>query len=251
MKLERCNELVPHSFSEDGLVRFGDSVIVQHTDTGVLLACDPFESVVQNQEMFLVTGAAQPLAPKARNTYRIVQPPENLQDRVFDKSDPVLKVGQPFCLAASESLLVNQTNILNPQLYLCSMKKNERVGTRTTNRQLVYMAPLNDADSVWMTVVPSLGHKNASERYLSIGQPVAAGDTLLLTHRQTNMNLCVDPKNAIQSEFGVEFECYADRTALTGKLSLMMSEMSGQSTPIPSPSQTIRLWLEYGASRRS
>jgi hypothetical protein len=231
VKLERCNEIVPHSFSEDGLVRFGDSVVVQHSETGVLLACDPFEAVVQNQEMFLVTGAVQPIQPKARNTYRIVQPPERLQDRVFDLSDPVLKIGQPFCLAASDSLLVNQTNILNPQLYLCSMKKNERVGTRTTNRQLVYMAPVNDADSVWITTVPSMGHKNASERYLAIGGPVMACDTLQLTHRQTNMNLCVDPKNAIQSEFGVDYECYADRTALTGKVGLMMSEMSGQSTP--------------------
>ena len=41
----------------------------------MVLACDPFEAVVQNQEMFLVTGAAQPLESKARNTYRIVQPP--------------------------------------------------------------------------------------------------------------------------------------------------------------------------------
>ena len=231
VKLERCNEIVPHSFSEDGLVRFGDTVILQHNETGVVLACDPFEAVVQNQEMFLVTGAAQPLESKARNTYRIVQPPARLQDRVFDVSDPVLKIGQPFCLAASESLLVNQTNILNPQLYLCSMKKNERVGTRTTNRQLVYMAPVNDADSVWTTTVPSLGHRNASEKYLAIGQPVAAGINLQISHRQTNMNLCVDPRNAIQSEFGVDYECYADRTALTGKLGLVVSEMNGTSTP--------------------
>ena len=45
------------------------------------------------------------------------------------------------------------------------------------------------------------------------------------------MNLCVDPKNAMKSEFGVDYECYADRTALTGKLGLVVSEMSGLSTP--------------------
>ncbi len=230
IKLERCNEIVPHSFSEDGLVRFGDSVIIQHSQTGVLLACDPFEAVVQNQELYLVTGAEQPIVPKARNTFKIVQPPARQQDKVFDPSDPVLKIGQPFCLACSESLLVGNANILNPQLYLCSTKKNERVGTLTTNRQLVYMAPSNDADTVWTYTVPSMGRRNGSERYLAIGQPVPAGSTLQLTHRQTNMNLCVDPKNQIQSEFGVESECYADRTALTGKLSLMVSELNGEST---------------------
>ena len=230
VKLERCNEIVPHSYSEDGLVRFGDSVIIQHDQTGVILSCDPFEAVVQNQELYLVTGAEQPIVPKARNTFKIVQPPARQQDKSFDPSDPVLKIGQPFCLACSESLLVGSANILNPQLFLCSTKKNERIGTLTTNRQLVYMAPNNDADSVWTYSVPSMGKKNGSERFLSIGQPVSANVTLQLTHRQTNMNLCVDPKNQIQSEFGIESECYADRTALTGKLSLMVYEMNGQST---------------------
>ena len=27
IKLERCNEIVPHSYSEDGLVRFGDVIL--------------------------------------------------------------------------------------------------------------------------------------------------------------------------------------------------------------------------------
>ncbi len=230
VKLERCNEIVPHSFSEDGLIRFGDSVIIQHTETGVLLACDPFEAVVQNQELYLVTGASQPPVPKARNTFIVTQPPQRLQDKVFPSSDSVLKIGQPFCLACSESLLVNNTTILNPQLYLCSTKKNERMGTRTTNRQLVYMSPLNDGDSVWTYTVPSKGKRNASERYLAIGQAVEDSMCLQLNHRQTNMNLCVDAKNKMQSEFGVESECYADRTALSGKLGLVVSEMNGEST---------------------
>lgn len=230
VKLERCNEIVPFSYSEDGLVRFGDSVIIQHDQTGVILACDPFEAVVQNQEIYLVTGAEQPIVPKARNTFKIVQPPARQMDKVFDPSDPVLKIGQPFCLACSESLLVGSASILNPQLFLCSTKKNERVGTLTTNRQLVYMAPTNDADTVWTYTVPSMGKKNGSERYLAVGQAVTTGLVLQLTHRQTNMNLCVDPKNQIQSEFGVESECYADKTALTGKLGLMVYEMNGEST---------------------
>jgi hypothetical protein len=38
MKISQCTQVVPHSYSEDGLVRYGDTIILQHTSTGRSLA---------------------------------------------------------------------------------------------------------------------------------------------------------------------------------------------------------------------
>ncbi len=233
IKMQRCNEMVPLSFCEDGMIKFGDSIILQHDTSGAILACDPFEDLVQGQERFMVTGAEQPPVGKARNTFIVMRVPKKLNGASpYDDNDPYLRFGQSFCLGCSESLLVTQSNLLNPQLYLCSTKKNERNVTRNTNRQMVYLSPRNDADSVWLCMKPSQGRKNASERFLSNGTPVTTSEPMQLTHRQTNMYVDCDIKNKLESEFGVELECFCDRTAMSGKLGLMVSEFKGESTAL-------------------
>jgi len=113
---------------------------------------------------------------------------------------------------------------------LCSTKKNERNSTKTTNRQLVFMSPNNDADSIWILAMPSVGRANAAERYLANGAPFNTSDAVLITHRQTNCCLVCDPKQRDHTDFGVELECYADRTNAFGKLGLVVSEFKGLST---------------------
>jgi len=228
-KIARCTEVVPHSFSEDGLVRFGDTVMLSHDVTGTLLACDPFEDLVQGMNRFLVTASQQEALssrpqtpPVARSVFRVVRPPAHLCSPEDDGTDPVLRVGQAFCLECNESLLVQQNaNMLAPQLYLASTKKNERNVTRNTNRQMVYMSPNKDAESVWIAIKPSKGKANMSERFLSLGTGLSTSESFQLTHRQTYMYLTCDPNNKFMSEFGVELECYADRTALSGKVRLV------------------------------
>ena len=231
IKMERCNEIVPHSYSEDGTVKYGDTIILANDTTGALLSCDPFEDMVQGQERFLVSGSDQEPAPKARNTFRILRAPPKLQEAGSDISDPYVRYGQSFLLQCNESLLVSPTSqMLAPMLYLSSCKKNERTATRNTNRQMVYLSNRNDANAVWQFILPSKGRTNASERFLSLGREVVVDETVQLSHRQTNQYLTVDPKNKFESEFGVELECYCDREAMNGKLGLMVSEFEGKST---------------------
>jgi Ca2+-binding EF-hand superfamily protein len=231
IKMQRCCEIVPHSYAEDGLVKFGDSVIFSHDMTGAILSCDPFEEMVQGQERYLVSASnTSNVTPLARNTFRVSRPPKHLRDAGDDESSPYLRYGQSFLLEVSESLLISQSSsMLNPMLYLASCKKNERTATRT-NRQMVYLSPRCDADTIWQCTVPSKGKSNASERFLALGQEVNTSDVALLTHRQTNMLLTCDKKNQFESEFGIESECYCDRDSYKGKLSLMVSEFKGEST---------------------
>jgi hypothetical protein len=246
IKIGRCTEIVPHSFSPDGLVRFGDTVMLKHDATSSLLSCDPFEDLVQGQNRYLVTASSSSSSnPVARSVFRVVRPPPHLRSPEDDGADPLLKVGMAFCLECNESLLIQQnSNILAPMLYLASTKKNERNVTRNTNRQMVYMSPVQDAESVWFAIKPSKGKSNMSDRYLSIGSPLSTSEPFQLTHRQTNMYLTCDVHQKFMSEFGVELECYADRTALSGKLGLMVSEFKGLSTPqtLAKPDSPVYSW---------
>jgi len=107
---------------------------------------------------------------------------------------------------------------MEPRLYLSSTTKTERTSTKSTNRQLVFMSTANGADSIWTFMLPSRGKICNSERFLAKGNPVTIYDSLMLIHRQTNRCVTVDSKNSERTEFGFEFECYADRTSEFGKL---------------------------------
>lgn len=230
-KLAICTEIVPHTFSPDGLIRFGDSVILRHDTTGSVLACDPFERVDLGPESYLVSTVLEEPTPKARNTFRIVRPPRHLQDITDREEDPILKVGQPFLLAANESLLIQpNSSILSPALYLASTKKNERTSTKRTNRQMTFMTSTLDGDTVWIATIPSKGKANGTERFLTVGTPLSVSVSYQLTHRQTNTYITCDPNNKTKTEFGIELECYDDRSTSYGKIGLMVSEYKGLST---------------------
>jgi hypothetical protein len=190
-KLKKCNEVVPHTYSADGVIRFGDYVIISHDKTNTVLACDPFEEVIFGTSRFLTTTFASGslTEAKARYTFRICRPPSSQVAAEDNELDPVLRIGQAFCLACNESLLVQDgADILNQTLFLNSTKKNDRDATKTTNRQLVYMSPDNGPESVWFVTKPSKGKTNAIDRYLSVGQPATVDDALQITHRQARMN---------------------------------------------------------------
>jgi Ca2+-binding EF-hand superfamily protein len=160
-------------------------------------------------------------------------------------NDPIVHIGQSFMLACNESLLVKPgSKLLAPTLYLSSTKKNERNATRRTNRQLVYMSPNVNAESVWLTVVPSKGRSNASGRFLAMGQPLNVRDSLQITHRQTNMYITCDIHEKTSTEFGIELECFADRSTMPGKLGLIVSEFQGHSTSqtLSKPDAPIFAW---------
>jgi hypothetical protein len=131
LKMSTCNQVVPLSFSEDGYVKFGDTIILQHDSSGNILGCDPFEEVLIGQKKYSVSGVSSGSSPTARSTFTIIRPPERLCNYSDDPSEPILHVGQPFMLRCSESLLYTpESTILSPALYLSSTKKNERTATK-------------------------------------------------------------------------------------------------------------------------
>jgi hypothetical protein len=157
-KVTSCSVIVPHSFSPDGFIRFGDEIMLQHDSSGSILSCDPFEAVEVGQEKYLITTVAEHPLPKARSVFRIVRPPKHLCGIEDNLKDDILRVGQSFLLGCNDALLVTpNTSILAPPLYLASTKKNERTSTKRTNRQMVYLSSALDSDAVWTAIIPSKG----------------------------------------------------------------------------------------------
>ena len=166
--------------------------MLQHDDSGHFLGCDPYEDFLPGSFKYFVscTGSSNAMA---RNAFRVMRPPPDLQNIDSDPNDDTLRIGQGFCLMCHEALLAqSDSKLLAPALYLSSTKKNERNATKTTNRQLIFMSPNNDAESVWFVCKPSQGRANAADRYLSNGSAVSTSDTLLITHRQTICCLVCD-----------------------------------------------------------
>ena len=230
-KMSKCTTQVPLVYAGDGSLRFGDSVMFGNLQSSSVLVCDPFSDNIPGMGMFRVSCAAEANEPVARNTFTICRPPSKLKNFTDDEEDPVLRIGQAFCLRCNENLLANaDSNFLEPLLYLASTKKTERTCTKNSNRQMVYMTSQQNADTIWTLMPPSRGKIGSSERYLSVGSPVRVSDPIMLIHRQTNTNLTVDTKQSAVTEFGVEYECYNDRASSFGKLGVIVSEFNGTST---------------------
>lgn len=250
-KMQRCEEPVPLSYNGDEIVKFGDSISMQHIDSMHILSCDPFEEVLIGQEKYFVSGInANPDEPKARSVFTIVRPSENLQNH-GDDTDDLLHVGQAFQLQCSASLLVSSDGLtVGAPMYICSTKKNERTAIKGTNRQMVYLSPNPGPDSIFTAIIPSQGRKNGPERLLRMGLPVTLNEGYILAHRQTNMYITLDSATPSQTEFGVELECSADRSVAFGKLGLVVSEAQGWSTPatLSKPDGFKFYWNFYCAS---
>ena len=224
-KVATCTSAVPHSFSEDGNIRYGDSVVIAHKETGGSLACDPFEAAGFDNDEFSASVCDSNNA-MARNTFIITKVDEN------DPSD-LVAWGTPFRLMCNPSLRVDdRTNMLQPPLYLASNLKNERKASPLTNNQLVFMAPKVNYNTVWVALPPALSKHSGSSRMLSTGEPIAAGADIVIQHCATKFLLSSDSQSTMTTDFGCEYELCGKINNRHGKVSVMASEFSGLKTPM-------------------
>uniref|UniRef100_A0A6U4K496 EF-hand domain-containing protein n=1 Tax=Phaeomonas parva TaxID=124430 RepID=A0A6U4K496_9STRA len=231
-KFDKCKQRVPHSYSEDGCVRFGDTVIVQHAQTGGSVACDVFEPVTVGARECLVTVSPE-TRPTARNTF-VVEPvtePRLMDPYTEPSADGVLRYGEPFYLRCNDSLLVDErTDMLKPPMYLTSVLYSNKLSSRISNSQAVFVTKGRSSAAVWKSQKPTESKVDGVSRFLSRGEPVAANAPMVLLHRQTNVNLSADSKVTEGTDFGLEWEACCHNATLNGKRECLTSELSGLST---------------------
>jgi len=234
-KFSKCNQRVPHSYSADGQLRYGDTCVLQHVMSMGSLASDLWEEAQFGTREYSVTVTDKSnVAPHARNTFTIARIENTMLKDVcasqYD-ADDVLHYGEPFHLVCNDSLLVDErTQMLKAPMYLSSIMKSDRKASAVSNSQLVYMGSKADSTAVWKVQKPVCGKDGATERLLADGDAVPANAPVTLQHRSTSQNLCADPKVKDMSDFGEELEVCAALQNHTGKSHQLVSEFSGLST---------------------
>ena len=235
-KVATCTSPVPHTFSEDGFLRYGDSVVIAHKETGGSLACDPFEAAgFESNESS--ASVCESTSSMARNTFVITKAEETDSEFVC--------WGTPFRLMANPSLRIDdKTNMLLPPLYLASNLKNERKASMLSNNQLVYVTAKATYNTCLVANMPAVSKDSGAARMLSAGSPVEVGSDVSLQHCGTKQLLSSDSSLSYNTDFGTEYEVCGKTNATTGRISVMAGEFSGKRTPQTNvkPEQNQNIW---------
>jgi predicted solute-binding protein len=88
-KYAKSFKKVPHSYSEDGQLRFGDKVMLANKKTAGFLVIDMGDKIITHDEAYAVTTSKKAKVPSARNIF-VIERAE--KDDEFD--DNVVHYGQ-------------------------------------------------------------------------------------------------------------------------------------------------------------
>ena len=202
-ELNFLSQAVPHSFHADGLVRFGDSVMVA-TAPGAgaeprFLCSNIFSPTGPGASRVTAGASAQ---PAARNVHVLLRPPSSAGSAAAPRDD-VLRFGDRFVLACNPSLVADlATGALGLQHVLHSQMGSNVLGTTRGGKQEVCMRTRQDAEAEWVALHAS------GDRLMTDGEPVRAGDEVVLVHKMSNVFLAGNPAHTYPTEFGSELDVH-------------------------------------------
>ena len=212
---------VPHTFSADGILKFGDTIMLKNQNTDACLANNIFDKTQPVGETYSVsaapTSSTSGAGPTARSTFIITKWPK------YNYPDEVLRYGQPFLLACNPSLRVDEgTGLLRPPVYLASRIVTTNRFAKMSNHQEVTMeGGKMHYDYSWTV------QKVASRLYQPEGGPVLAGDTVVITHNATRSPLAANKEFPCNTDFGGEYEVACNQYLNRGKALTMIGESKG------------------------
>ena len=181
---------VPHSYSEDGTLKFGDTIMLQNQLTAAYLASNldtPVYASGQTVEAYNVTAApgkmdAGGLIPVARSTFVIMKWPGH---RGY-KPDGRLRVGEPFLLAANPQLRVDEaTGLLRSPVCLMSEIVDTMRYAALSNHQRVTLQG-GDAKYAMAWCVSHISDR----KYHSIGEELVQADKVSNRIYKVSHHLC-------------------------------------------------------------
>jgi Ca2+-binding EF-hand superfamily protein len=204
------------TFSLDGLLRIGDSVMLYSVATEGVLSCDPADRVASSDRGFGVTTSTLVKAHVARNTF-IIEAYGGAGEREAAVGS-VLHLGQQFRLRANPLLMDGQA------YYLSSQPVSALAASKVSRKQLVCMSSARSFDSVWRCA-----WKDIARRFEMDGQPAPANAEVLLVHAATNTALSSSPLT-YYNDFGAEFEVCAHSHIDVRKSQGLFAELQGRTT---------------------
>jgi len=221
IRKNKLNQNVQLTFSADGNVRFGDTIQLRNKAIGIgsALCSKIYDPVVLDGEVY-GTSVAPPNTisssqPTSRSTFVVEKWSGHDQNKY--SSDGTLRYGDPVLLACHPSLRVDEASgLLKPLLHLRSSRVSTVDYAKMSNYQLVAMVGGTvDYGMVWEVA------RVANRKYQPKGEPVRAGDPVVLVHRATGTPLSSNPQYTSVGEFGTEYEVSCHKYLSHGKFLYM------------------------------
>jgi len=209
------------TFSKDGVVHYGDHLMLLNKETDGFLVTDIYDLIPGNDEAYNCYTDKN-ANPTARSVF-IIKKYAKEQD-LFQ--DDIVRYGQKIQIQVNPLLS-------NKELFLHSCHITPNHVAKFSRKQEVGFYAKSNYDTVWL-----IEHIDPKVRFEKSGSPVLAGDSILLKHCQTAQWLASDPHYPIKNEFGVQFEIFGHSFQTLNKTQNLIAEKSGRSTvDMPSRNQ--------------
>eukprot|EP00941_MAST-03F_sp_MAST-3F-sp1_P004212 g4212.t1 len=172
---------VPHSYSQSGTLRYGDTIVLQSKATGGEVTGNHFREVKWGSGDSYVGVQARKRGPwpTASGTLVITRDEDSVAEGKAADSDTVC-YGDYFYLCSNPSLRVDvRTNMLRPPLFLKSTKKSLSSGLG--GMQSTCMSVDCTAECRWK-VTPV----DRQREVMFEGKPVPAGEPVVLVHKASH-----------------------------------------------------------------
>jgi len=209
------------TFSKDGLVHFGDHLMLLNKETDGFLVADVYNKRQGNEEGYY-TFTAKNAFPSARSVFIIKK--YTKEKDLFQ--DDIVRYGQKVQIQVNPLLFKKEL-----LLHSCQITPSH-VATLSRRQECAFYAK-NDFNTVWI-----IEHVDPKVRFENEGNPVLAGEAILLKHCQTAHWLASDPSYSTKSDFGVEFEVFGHSFQSLNKTQNLIAEKTGRTTiDIPSRNQ--------------
>ena len=194
-KFAKAFQRVPQTYSEDGLLRFGDNFILMCKKTNGFLVFDLGDRITSVDEAYACTATTKDLGPCGRNILSI--------QKVEQEGDAVVRYGEPV-------RFVTNPYVFNKPLYLHSTQATPTVFARFSRNQEVCLSTKPLYNTVWRILPPG------GTTSTLIGQPVQVCSELAIEHCSTKELLSNDDI-MYGNQFGRELEVSAKRANTNAK----------------------------------
>ena len=171
-KLAKAYQRVPHTFNEDGLLRYKDNMMLMNKQTNGFMVFDMDDKIQSVDEAYACTTTVNNIGPCGRSILYVESVDNPSNDGHVLYGDPVRLVTNPY--------------IFHKPLYLHSCQLTPQIFARFSRNAEVCLSAKSNYNTVWK-ILPPDGPTSAL-----LGKPVQANTELWLEHCATKEFLSND-----------------------------------------------------------
>jgi hypothetical protein len=208
-KFAKSSKRVPHTYTEDGKLRFGDKIQCLNKKTEGYLVFDMGDKISTHDEAYATTTSKKASTASARNIFVIQK-----GDDDEDYPDELVRYGQRIRLQANKFMT-------GKNLYLHSCQISPLCYARFSRNQEVCMHIKKIYNTVWIVedVDPNM-------RKINHGKPIPANTAIIIRHAATGQLLASDLVD-YRNDFGMEYEVCTHNFSTKNKSQNLALESSG------------------------